>query len=188
MLARRFGSAQTISIGLYRINNLIVCRYINPGIFRCALLHIRVGRAASNPRWDPVGVVPKRLLNAGAFMITGGGVLPSATPACIPGHEPDIDRAAEGLSRAASAAVAGTADAGVRARHRGWRGYLRRHLRARAIAQGRARIRRGDAAAHRRSGPALVPPARTVPGRRQFGAARPGAPRLAVAGLAMAAP
>src|SRR6185312_16595000 len=50
-------------------------------------------------------------------------------------HGPDIDRAAEGLSRAASAAVAGAADAGVRARHRTRPGYGRCHARAGTTAQ-----------------------------------------------------
>ncbi len=36
---------------------------------------------------------------------------------------PDIDRAAEGISRSAPAAIAGAADAGVRARHRARRGH-----------------------------------------------------------------
>jgi hypothetical protein len=135
------------------------------------------------------GIVPKRLLNAGAFMMTGGGVSPSATAACIPGHEPDIDRAAEGLSRAASAAVAGAADAGVRTRHRARRRHLGRDLRARTIAQSGPRIRRGGTAAHRRPGAAGLPPARAVPRRRQFpDPARPDSPLLAATGVAMADP
>src|ERR1700726_2342921 len=51
--------------------------------------------------------------------------------------------AAERLSRAASAAVAGTADAGVRARHRTRRRRLGRHHGARAIAPDRASDRSG---------------------------------------------
>src|ERR1700759_1883368 len=104
-------------------------------------------------------------------------------------HEPDIDRAAEGLSRAASAAGAGVADAGVRARHRARRGYPRRHLRARAVAQGRAWRGRRGAAAHRRSGTAYLPPPGAVSGRRQFaGPAGPDPARVAGADLAMAGP
>ena len=67
----------------------------------------------------------------------------------------------------------------------------RRHLRARAIAQDRARGRgRGrGAAAHRRSGAAVVSSARAVSRRRQFsGTAGTDPPRLAAAGLAMAQP
>src|ERR1700738_1657632 len=85
----------------------------------------------------------------------------------IPRHESDPDRAAQGLSRAASAAVAGVADAGVRARHRARRGYHGRHPGAGAIAQGRTRSRRGRKAAHGRSGAAVIPSARAVSGRRQ---------------------
>src|SRR5260370_17675613 len=62
--------------------------------------------------------IPKRLLNAGAFMMIGGRVLPSVRyKRAYRAHEPDIDRAAEGLSRAASAAIAGTPDAALPARH-----------------------------------------------------------------------
>ena len=49
----------------------------------------------------------------------------------IPAHEPDIYRAAEGVSRPASAAVAGAVDARVRARHRTWRRYDGREFRPR---------------------------------------------------------
>ena len=59
-------------------------------------------------------------------MMTGGRVLPSARRThAYRAHEPDIDRAAERLSRAASAAGAGAADAGVRARHRARRRHRR---------------------------------------------------------------
>src|SRR6266436_5677417 len=71
--------------------------------------------------------LPKRLLNAAAFMMIGGRVLPSVRhKRAYRAYEPDIDRAAEGLSRAASAAIAGAADAGVRVRHRTRRRQLRR--------------------------------------------------------------
>src|ERR1700680_1130734 len=69
----------------------------------------------------PPGPIAKGLLNAGAFMMTAGRVLPSVRhKRAYRAHEPDIDRTAERLSRAASAAIAGVADAGVRARHRAW--------------------------------------------------------------------
>ena len=106
-------------------------------------------------------------------------------------NEPDIDRAAEGLSRPAPAPIAGAADAGVRARHRARRGHGRRQFRARATSQGRARNRgrRRGAAADRRSGAPVVWSARAVSRREQFsrqGRADPAC--IAAADLAMAGP
>src|SRR5258708_3083967 len=73
-------------------------------------------------------------------MMIGGRVLPSVRhKRAYRAYGPDIDRAAEGLSRAASAAIAGAADAGVRARHRARRRHHRRQLRARTVAQSGAR-------------------------------------------------
>ncbi len=134
--------------------------------------------------------LPKRLLNAAAFMMIGGRVLPSVRhKRAYRAYEPDIDRAAEGLSRAASAAIAGAADAGVRARHRARRRHHRRQLRARTVAQSGARKRRRGAAADQRSGPPAIPSARAFSRRSQFsGPAGSGPPRFAVAGVAMADP
>jgi hypothetical protein len=79
-----------------------------------ACSHICAATKSYRSRANPFGIVPKRLLNAGAFMMTGGRVLPSVRhKRAYRAHEPDIERAAEGLSRAASAAIAGAADAGV---------------------------------------------------------------------------
>src|SRR6266446_1055822 len=122
-------------------------------------------------------------------MMIGGRVLPSVRhKRAYRAYEPDIDRAAEGLSRAASAAGAGAADAGVRARHRTRRRHHGRHLCARTIAQGRAPNRRGGAAAHRRSGAAIVQHAAAdaickiaapMPGGdKQRGLARVGSPNV----------
>ena len=102
-------------------------------------------------------------------------------------HEPDIDRAAEGLSRAAPAAVAGAADAGVRARHRARRGHGRRQSScssscARSCAEPRKTT---SAPRDRRSGAAVVSPARAVSRREQFsghGRARSGAHRCCRSG------
>src|SRR5947209_18605925 len=119
-------------------------------------------------------------------MMTGGRALPYVRhERAYRAHEPDIDRAAEGLSRAASAAIAGAADAGVRARHRTRRRRHGRQLCTGAIAQYRARNRPGGAAADRRSGAAIVPPARAVSRRRKWtGTARSDPPLIAAAGLA----
>ena len=89
--------------------------------------------------------IAKRLLNARAVRVSGGGVSPSAqVRKHHRAHGPDIDRAAEGLSRAASAASAGAADAGVRTRDRARPGCRRRQPRAGTIAQGGAQPE-GDA-------------------------------------------
>ena len=89
--------------------------------------------------------------------MTGGRLLPSERDTHpYRAHEPDIDRAAERLSRAASAASAGAADAGVRTRHRAGRRHRGRQLRARTIAQGRARNRA------RRRAPRTDDPARLL--------------------------
>ena len=100
-------------------------------------------------------------------------------------HEPDIDRAAERLSRAAPAPVAGAADAGVRARHRTRRRHRGRQFRARATAQGRARHRAT------RPRPRTEDPARLVfrplepflvEGNCRYGRARSAAPRCCRSG------
>ena len=105
-------------------------------------------------------------------------------------HEPDIDRAAERISRAASAAVAGAADAGVRARHRA----RRRRRRwppscwnncARSCAAPTRSTRR--AAPTTRRGCCSVRWSRFCP-KATSGAARSDPPRIAAAGLAMAEP
>ncbi len=119
----------------------------------------------------------------------GGRICRPSRQTCIRAHGPDIDRAAERVSRAASAAVAGAADAGVRARHRAWRGRRGRQLRARGVAQDRARHGRADQGPHGRSGAPAVPSAGTVPDRRQFPeASGANPPCIVVAGLAMADP
>src|SRR3954470_1454707 len=81
-------------------------------------------------------------------------------------HEPDIDRAAEGISRAAPAAGAGTADAGVRARARARPGHGRGDPRARPAAQDCPKdgSRGSNTAAHGRSVAATVPGTGTIPG------------------------
>src|SRR4051812_14122801 len=112
-------------------------------------------------------------------------ILPCITRA----HEPDIDRAAEGISRAAPAAGAGAADAGVRARARTRPGHGCGDPRARAAAQDRTKdgTRGAPAAAPRRPVAAAVPGAETIPGRG--GPPDPGGkdpPLLAPADLAMA--
>src|ERR1044072_6593221 len=102
-------------------------------------------------------------------------------------HGPDIDRAAEGLSRRAPPAGAGAPDAGVRARHRAWRGYRGRDLRAGAVAQGGPRQRRTGVAAHRRSGAASLSAAGAVSHLSRLASSALSDPaRLADAGLAMA--
>src|SRR6516164_7169434 len=60
-------------------------------------------------------------------------------------HEPDIERAVKGISRAASDTVAGAADAGVRACDRARGGHRRRQPRARTAAKYRPSRRRGFA-------------------------------------------
>ena len=126
-----------------------------PGSSRCLT---RAGLATA----AGVGGVPKRVLNVAASIITIGWFCRPPTQHPYRAHEPNINRAAKGLSRTASAAVAGAADAGVRARHRTRRGYHGRHLRVGTIAKPRARNRRGGGAASRRSGAAIIPPARAV--------------------------
>ncbi|MGY3508083.1 hypothetical protein ACVIQY_001058 [Bradyrhizobium sp. USDA 3051] len=106
-------------------------------------------------------------------------------------HEPDIDRAAEGLSRAAPAAGAGAADARVRACARARPGHGRGNPRARSAAQDCPQdgSRRGPTAAYGRSVAAAVPGAGTIPRRsRRSDPGRAGPPLLAGSDLAMARP
>src|SRR5881392_3710323 len=123
-------------------------------------------------------------------MMTGGRALPYVRhERAYRAHEPDIHRAAEGLSRAASAAIAGAADAGVRARHRTRRRNRDRQLGLGTVAQRRSRNRPRGATAHRRSGAVIVPTARTVSARRKWtGTDRSDPPLIAAPGLAMAEP
>src|ERR1700693_819679 len=121
-------------------------------------------------------------------MMIGGRVCrPSDIKRAYRAYEPDIDRAAEGLSRAAPAAVAGAADAGVRARHRTRGRRRRRHLRTRTIAQDRAWNGRGYTAANRRPGAAAISSARTLSHRGQPAySTRPGPAGVAAVHLAVA--
>src|SRR5215204_926526 len=85
----------------------------NPHLYIVATIYLDVDRGKLE-WWTfrmPVSKVPKRLLNARAFMMTGGHVCCPLTTHAYRAHEPDIDRASEGLSRTVAAAVAGAADA-----------------------------------------------------------------------------
>ena len=135
--------------------------------------------------------IAKRLLNTAAFIMETCGPFsgPCQRHCACRADKPEIDRAAEGLSRAASAAVAGPADPGVRARHRTRRGHDDRQPRTRTIAQSgagnRSKMSRCRAPRTRRRCPA----ARALSGRQQAsGSTWPDPANLAPAGVAVADP
>ena len=148
-----------------------------------------------NPRFAgrpaaPSCVIPKRLLNARAFMMTGGHVCRPSETRIHTGRmsQTSTERLRDYLAQLPPQAQALLMREFERAIERGEDTTVATFV----LEQLRKIVRGTDeegAAAHRRSGPPAVPSARAVSRRRQFSdPAGPDPPRVAAAGLAMAEP